>query len=90
MFNHSLSTFARGRAKTQVWGILLTVVIPYFYPIKTINKALFWEGNHRTHSDLGTNNLVPHVLITIWLQVLEQALFRVQKPKTEEVATSKK
>ena len=57
----------------------MTVVIPCFYPIKTINKALFWEGNPQTYSDLGTNNLVPHVLVIIWLQVLKTGIFSIRK-----------
>ena len=61
-----------GTSKGLVWGILLTVVIPWFYPIKTINKTFFLEGNYQTHSDLGTNNLVPHVLVIIWLQATKQ------------------
>ena len=39
-----------------------------FLPYQNHHKTFFLEGNHQTHSDLGTNNLVPHVLVIIWLQ----------------------
>lgn len=52
---------------------------PYFYPIKTVNNTFFLEENHQTHSVLGTNNLVPHVHVIIWMQVCNRLLFRVKK-----------
>jgi len=58
---------------------MLTVDKPYFYPIKTVNNTIFLEENHQTHSDLGTNNLVPHVHVIIWMQVRNRLLFRVKK-----------
>jgi len=58
---------------------LLTVDKPYFYPINTVNNTFFLEENHQTHSDLGTNNLVPHVHVITWMQVCNRLLFRVKK-----------
>jgi len=52
---------------------------PYFYPIKTVNNTFFLEENHQTHSELGTNNLVPHVHVIIWMQVFNRLLFKVKK-----------
>ena len=46
---------------------LLMVISPYFYDIKTVNKTTFLGANKLRHSDLGTNNLVPHVHIIICL-----------------------
>src|ERR687884_2343532 len=89
MLNHSLSLpLLEDEKRLKCGGILLTVVIPCFYPIKTINKALFWEGNPQTHSDLGTNNLVPHVLVIIWLQVLRIGILQCPKAPYEGWATN--
>ena len=52
---------------------------PYFYPIKTVNNKFFLEENHQTHSEVGTNNLVSHVHVIIWMQVCNRVLFRVKK-----------
>ena len=47
-----------------------------FLPYQNRHKTFFLEGNHQTHSDLGTNNLVPHVLVIIWLQALRTYTFQ--------------
>jgi hypothetical protein len=38
-----------------------------FYITKIVNKTLFLGANKKKHSDLCTNNLVPHVDVIICL-----------------------
>jgi hypothetical protein len=49
----------------SVGGVLLTVISPCFYITKTVNKTLFLGANKQEHSDLGKNNLDPHVHVII-------------------------
>jgi hypothetical protein len=48
-------------------ALLLMVISLCFYTTKTINKTLFLGANKQRHSDLGANNLVPHVYVIICL-----------------------
>ena len=41
--------------------VVLTIISPCFYTTKTVNKTLFLGANKQRHSDLGANNVVPHV-----------------------------
>lgn len=46
---------------------LLTIISSYIYIVKTIDKTSFLGDNKQRSSDFGTNNLVPHVHVTIGL-----------------------
>ena len=63
----SLSNLYSRTSKDLSVGVLLMVISPCFYITKTVNKTLFLGANKQEHSDLGRNNLVPHVHVIICL-----------------------